>query len=175
MRWILLLLGCVVLIAGLIVLVGSLLPRSHIASRQAHYHQSMETVFQTIGDFAAAATWRTDIKKVDILPPRDGKETFQEHGKNGPLAMTVEEKAPPHRLVTRIVDQPSFGGTWTYELTPESSGCRLSITERGEVYNPVFRFLGKFFFSYTDTMEQYLIALGNKFGEHVTPEPPLPT
>ena len=68
----------------------------------------------------------------------------------------------------RIADDTlPFGGTWTYELAPEGAGTRLTITEDGVVRNVVFRFLSRWVFSHTATLEKYLRALGRKFGEEV--------
>jgi hypothetical protein len=63
-----------------------------------------------------------------------------------------------------------LGGTWTYELHPEFAGCRLTITEHGEVYNPIFRFFARFVFGHYATLESFLGALGQRFGEDVTIE-----
>ena len=74
--------------------------------------------------------------------------------------MSVVEQSPPSRFVTKIDDpgQP-FGGTWTFEIVPVNEGrTRLTITERGEIYNPVFRALARFVFGYTGTMESFLKA-----------------
>jgi hypothetical protein len=74
-------------------------------------------------------------------------------------------------MVTRIADpEQPFGGTWTFELAPADGGTRLTITERGEVYNPIFRALGRFVFGHTATIDQYLRALGAAFGDALTPE-----
>lgn len=57
----------------------------------------------------------------------------------------IVERETPHRLVTAIVDRHlPFAGSWTYEFTPDGAGTRLTITERGEVYNPFFRFISRF-------------------------------
>ena len=53
---------------------------------------------------------------------------------------------------------------------PTDAGTRLTITENGEVYNPIFRFVSRFFLGYTSTMESVLRALGTKHGETVAPE-----
>ena len=39
------------------------------------------------------------------------------------------------------------------------TGTRLTITERGEIYNVMFRALSKYVFGYTATMESFLKAL----------------
>jgi hypothetical protein len=75
------------------------------------------------------------------------------------------ESIPPHHLVTRIADPNlPFGGTWTYEIVPAGSSCTLTITENGEVYNPLFRFVSRFIMGQTATLDAYLKALNVKLG-----------
>jgi hypothetical protein len=67
-------------------------------------------------------------------------------------------------MVTRIADKTlTFGGAWTYELSPQGGGTRLVITEHGEVYNPLFRFMSRFVFGHTATLDRYLADLGRVF------------
>ncbi len=62
--------------------------------------------------------------------------------------------------MTRIADPDlPFGGTWTFELAPEAGGTRLTITERGEIRNPIFRTMSRFVFGYGATMETFLAEL----------------
>jgi uncharacterized protein YndB with AHSA1/START domain len=169
-KWLLLVALALVAVVVIITVVGYLLPQGHVAARTARFRQPPEPLFDAISDVARAATWRTDVKQVEMLPPVDGRVRFREVRGMGGVTMEVAEAARPSRMVTRIADpdQP-FGGTWTFELMPEGSGTRLTITERGEVYNPIFRALGRFVFGYTSTMDAYLKALGARFGETVTP------
>ena len=44
-------------------------------------------------------------------------------------------------------------------LIPDGEGSTVTITERGEIYNPVFRSLARFMFGYTSTMDKTLDAL----------------
>ena len=39
------------------------------------------------------------------------------------------------------------------------------MTENGEVYNPIFRFMSKFFLSQTETIDTYMADLKRKLGE----------
>ena len=73
----------------------------------------------------------------------------------------------PKKLVRRIAsDDLGFGGDWQYVITPTSEGgCQLTITEFGKVPNPLFRFMSKYIFGQTATMEKYMKALAAKFGE----------
>jgi hypothetical protein len=76
------------------------------------------------------------------------------------------ESEQPLRLVTRIADPNlPFGGTWTYLIAPEAEGCSIEITEHGEVYNPIFRFVSRFIMGHAATIEAYLSALGKRLEE----------
>ena len=104
-----------------------------------------------------------EIRRFPMLEPQEEymlAKRWREHGDNGTITFEIVEARPPARLVRRIAD-PSlpFGGTWTYELTPHASGTRLTITEAGEVYNPVFRFMSRFVFGHTATMDRFLTDL----------------
>lgn len=151
--------GAVVMIVIALVIVGYLLPVSHVASAEARFNRSPDDVFAAVADVKRYAEWRPDVTRVEVLS--DGPRTrWKESGRNGDIAFEIEELAPPARLRARIADPGlPFGGTWTYEVTPSESGTRLRITERGEVYNPVFRVLSRFVFGHTATMEAYLSAL----------------
>ena len=76
------------------------------------------------------------------------------------------------RMVTRIVDERAFGGTWTWTVTPqEDGGATLTITEAGEVFNPLFRAISRFFLDQRGTMDRLHRDLAAHLGE---PEPALP-
>lgn len=162
-------------LAGLVLLmalIGALLPRAHQATRTAVFRSPPAILYATIRDFAAMPTWRSGLTSVELLPPRDGHPMFREISRHGPIAYVVREDDAPRKLVTEIADDSlPFGGTWTYEITVESNGTRLRITERGEVKNVLFRFMAGFVFGYNGTIETYLRDLGKKFGEPVTPTP----
>jgi hypothetical protein len=85
------------------------------------------------------------------------------------VPLVITESSPPRRLVTMIDAQrgASFGGTWTYELTPDQVGTKISVTEAGWIGNPIFRTLSRFVFGYHSTLDSYLKSLGKRFGETV--------
>ena len=147
---------------GLVVAVGYALPKGHRASLVATYAAPPAVVFARIADVDRYADWRADVSRIERLPDDAGRVMFREHGRHGPITFRIEQSTAPSRMVTRIAD-PSlpFGGTWTYELAPTpSGGTTLTITEDGEVYNPIFRVMSKVFFSQTATIEAYQAALG---------------
>jgi uncharacterized protein YndB with AHSA1/START domain len=173
MKWVTIvggLVGLVALLVGVTALVGSRLPREHVASRRVLIHCPPAEVFAAIRDFARHPEWRRDVKSVALLGETNGRLRFREDGAHGSMTMEVVEEVPGVRLVTRIADEDlPFGGSWTYELRPVEGGTEITITERGEVKPAIFRALSKYVFTHHRTIEQYLRALGTRFGEMVTP------
>ena len=144
MKWIAFAAGLLVGLIAVMAGVGALLPRAHRATRRARYRQPPEAIWAVIA----------------------GPPDWQPHAEKVPFEV-VEERAPLRR-VTRIADPNlPYGGTWTYEIEPAPGGAWLRITENGEVYNPIFRFLSRFVFGHTGTMETYLRDLGGLFREKV--------
>ncbi len=163
MKWIL---AALLILAGillLVVLIGALLPRKHVASRSVSLHQPAEAVWNLI---TGPPNWRPSVRSYAELPSRDGHRVWSEtdvHGQT--VTFETVEMSPPRRWVTRIADPKlPFGGTWTYEITPNSAGCSLTITENGEVYNPLFRFVSRFIMGDTATIDAYIKALTAKLG-----------
>jgi hypothetical protein len=175
--------GLVGLIA-LMALIGLTLRPDHKAARQADLPRPAAELYDLIRDVEKHPTWRTDVKKVEILPPRDGKRSFREHSSQGTITFVVDsDDAPtgdgPGRLVTRIADDNlPFGGRWIIEVTPAPAAATarttVKITEDGFVKNPIFRFLSRTVYSLTATQERYLHALGRHVGAEVTPVPAEP-
>jgi len=152
-----------VTVVAAVAVIGWLLPVGHTASRHAVLAAPPSEVYAAISDVERYPAWWSEISRVEMLPSETGRIRFREHIGTGPVVMEVQDAQAPSRFVTRIADpdQP-FGGTWTFDITPEGSGARLTITERGEVYNPIFRFMARFVFGYTGTMESCLAALAAK-------------
>jgi hypothetical protein len=165
------LLGLVALVVVL-MLIGACLPRMHRATRTAVYRRTPAEIFEVIANFAAMPSWRSGLDGVEILPPNESRASFREIARRRSIPYIVLENRPPQTLVLKIADERlPFGGTWTYEVSPEAGGARLRITEEGEIRNTLFRFLSRFVFGYTSTMDTYLSDLGRKLGEAITPAP----
>jgi uncharacterized protein YndB with AHSA1/START domain len=146
--------------ATTVTAVGYALPVAHVATQDVLVNAAPEAVFARISDPARYREWRPDLDSVELL----GSEPLRWREHSGGDAITYEEveRSAASRFVTRIADKDlPFGGTWTWELQPEGTGTRVTITERGEVYNPVFRFMSRFVFSRTATMERVLRQLQN--------------
>ena len=160
MKWLLLGLILVVVLVLIVVAIGMMLPVQHSASRTATFPTTPDRIWRLITDVDGFPSWRTGVKAIERLPPQDGKAIWVEDTTSGRITLAVDRSEPSRLLVLRIADRNlPFGGTWTYEVTPTSEGTRLTISENGEIYNPVFRFMARFIFGYESTMESYLEAL----------------
>ena len=145
-------------VAAIVTAVGYMLPVAHVATHDAVVPAPPDAVFARISDPARYRQWRTDLEAIELL----GTDPLRWRERSGGDTITYEaiERSAPTRFVTRIADPDlPFGGTWTWELRPDGTGTRVAITERGEVYNPVFRFMSRFVFSRTATMETVLRQL----------------
>jgi len=169
MKWVFFIGGGLVVLLAVVALIGAMLPRDHRATRQARYRQKPEAIYFTL---AGPVDWRRDIKASGNLPDCEGRKQWWEQDSHGhKVTYELVEDKMPSRRVTRIAEKNlPFGGTWTIEISPTEDGSVVRITEDGEIYNVIFRFLARFFFGYTSSIEGYLRDLGHRFGELTTIE-----
>ena len=159
MRYALIAVGVLLLAVLAILVIGWRLPVAHVASSSVQLNASPDSVFAVISKPEEYAAWRSDVKKVDVTTEQ-GVTRFREEGSNGRILFEITERIPPRRFVTKIADKSlPFGGRWIYEITPTPNGSELRITEEGEVYNPLFRFVSRFIMGHTATIESYLGAV----------------
>jgi Polyketide cyclase / dehydrase and lipid transport len=162
-----------VLLVLVVVAIGAFLPQQHISTCAARFRQPPDAIWEALTEYAKFPAWRKDVTRVEMLPPRNGKLSWREYDNHGgSIPYEVMVMVPPRVLVVRVADAKlPFGGTWTYEISSGKDGSSLlRITEDGQIYNPIFRFAARFLLGYSRTQEQYLQALGAKFGEPVTIE-----
>ena len=161
----------VVLLVGLMALIGSRLPKNHVASRSIFLRKSPQDIYAVIRDFASMPKWRAEVKQVDVEGSPGGPVYFREVAKHGTVNYELIEDVPAQRMVTRIRDTDlGYAGQWTYTLAAENGGTRVMITEDGEVSNVLFRFMSRYVFGQTSTIDSYLTSLANHFGEQAVPE-----
>ena len=172
MKWVVIVLGGVIVLVALMALIGAFVPREHRATSTIELHQPADSVWKVVRDLGGVTAWWPEIKESVRQPDKDGREVWRQKMSGWDVPLIVIESTAPRRLVTQIDTSAggSFGGTWTYELTPDSGGgTKISVTEAGWIGNPIFRTLSRFVFGYYGTLDGYLKALGKKFGEPVRP------
>jgi hypothetical protein len=164
MRYLLISGGVIVLLVAIVVAIGYSLPVKHHGTGDVTTKASPEATFALITNIDAFPTWRTGVTSAKMVPAADGRSRFREVSGNGTITYIIESIDRNHRVVTRIDDKTlPFGGTWTYDIVPTTDGrTTLRITEDGEIYNPVFRFVSRFFLGYDATIRTYLTAAQKK-------------
>ena len=135
MRWIMFVIGGVVLLLVVIAAVGATLPREHRASRTLRLGRPPGDVWPVLTHVAAGSS----------------------------LPVDVLESQPPSRLVTRVsASERQFGGTWTIAIAPDGPGSVLTVTEDGWVANPVFRVLSRYVIGHHATMDAMLTSVAKQ-------------
>ena len=138
MKWIaFVVVGLIALIAA-IAGVGSMLPRSHKASRMLR------------------------VKR----PPADVWPVMMQVTQASDVPVDVLDSQPPHRLVTRVTEkEKNFGGTWTIDIASIGDGATVTIAEDGWVANPIFRFVSRVIIGHHATMDGILKQVARAFDE----------
>src|SRR5262245_48402766 len=102
MRWIAVAAGALILVVAIAGLVGTRLPRNHVASRTMRVKRPPQDVWPVLTNLADASG-----VPVDVL-----------------------ENKPPNRLVTRVKEsEKNFGGTWAMTVDADGGGSRVKIVE----------------------------------------------
>src|ERR1044071_2250536 len=150
MKWLLIIAAVIVALIAIMYLVGLSLPVKHTATVEDTIPASLEQVWARITDVQNFPSWRKNLKTVELTNDTEWVEVMR--GDNIPMKIT--EQVLQKRLVGTInsKDLP-FGGHWVYELQPAANGTQLRITENGEVYNPMFRFISKYIMGHSSTMK----------------------
>jgi len=161
-------------LVGLVVvvgLIGAMLPREHRATSQIILPNPPGEVWPAVRNLdALLGSWK-DLQEAERVADQNGKEVWRQQAGGFELTLIIEEATPPSRMVTRVDAPPdaAFGGTWTYQLVPEGSGTRVSVTEEGYVRNPIFRVMMEVMGTHR-TLDGFLGGLAAKFGATVKPE-----
>jgi len=166
MRIALSLVGVLVLLVAVVVVIGLLLPKRHVASRSAVIRATPEKIFALI---SGSQEWRPDVKSCELIDGEGGKHFQRETSRRGETVLyELEGSRPPLAIERRIATENlPYGGKWSFALEPVDGGTKVRITEDGEVYNPIFRFVSRFVMGHTAMLDAYLKALGKAVGQDV--------
>ncbi|HKN68885.1 MAG TPA: SRPBCC family protein [Gemmatimonadaceae bacterium] len=171
MRYALIAVGVLVALVLCVVVIGYALPKHHHVTVQRAYAAKPEAMFALISDVRGYPSWRTGLRTVEVLADVGGHLRWKEiTNSNGPISYVMEETVPNRKLVARIADTNlPFGGAWTYELTPVGGGTVVAITEDGDVFNPIFRFVSRFVMGHTATIQRFLDDVEKRFPAAIAP------
>lgn len=161
MKWLLIILGVIACLIIIVVIIGYSLPVKHVATVQMEVKAAPEAVWQRLINYKDYPLWRKDVKSVTPVSEAEWIETDKHNNK---LPLKITTATAPHRLVTQINSKGlPFGGSWEFTLQPGNNGTLITITEHGEVYNPVFRFISRYLMGHTSTIRKYSAYLQQSF------------
>ena len=171
LKWALLLVGSLAALVVVPMAGGMFLPRQHVVTSEAVLSQPIDSVWMVVSDLDDYPGWWSDVKSMERQIGDSARVSWIQRDAQGQeLPIELVTVDPPRYMEARIANrQLPFSGTWSYSLESTASGTRISVTEDGEVFNPVFRFLARFVFGYHGTIDRYIVALGSRFGEDVVP------
>ncbi len=139
---------------------GLTLPIDHVATVTGTIAAPPEKVFALITHVSAFPTWRHAVQSVTVLPPDNGRDHWTEHlAHNQTMSfVATRTEAPSRRDVLLDLPTASYGGTWTYLLTPgpTPNTTTLTITETGFIRPPLYRFVMHHVIGLTYNLNQYL-------------------
>ena len=171
MKWILRFLVLFAVAAAIAWIVGMTLPEAHTASRSVRFAAGPERVRETILDVTAYPQWRRGIDSVAPIEGSPGSLAWREIGAGDRVAYEADTTSQS-RIVSRITTKGlPYGGSWEYAIEPDNGATRLTITEHGEVYNALFRFMSRYVMGHGSTIETYIRDLGGRLGEEAQIEP----
>ena len=171
LKWILALLTLLTLLVVGPFVIGMFLPKAHVAASSITLSQPPDSVWAIVRNLGGYPGWWRDVKSSERDSSVTGREVWvQTDAKGQEMQLEVAQSIEPSLLVTRIADDRlPFSGQWTYEIEQAGAGSRVTITEEGEVFNPVFRLVASLFLGHHGTIDRCLESLGLRFGEQVTP------
>jgi Polyketide cyclase / dehydrase and lipid transport len=153
MKWLLIALGVMLCCILIVLIIGYLLPVKHTASMRVSVNASPDIVWERLTGFKDFPQWRKDVKAVEVISDMEWVEIDQHNGK---LPLRIINEEPGRLLVTQIMGHGlPFGGTWEFRLEPDGKETVVTITENGEVYNPIFRFVSRFIVGHVATIKRY--------------------
>ena len=141
-------------LAGLVVLVGWLLPATREGRAEAVIAASPARIVAVIADVEAQAEWRAGIAAVERTA--DG---WVEVTARGERISFVTDEMGAARIRLRFASDAGYSGSWEAVLLPEGEGTRIAVVERAEVPSPLGRILARLFFDPEAFAATYLAAL----------------
>jgi hypothetical protein len=160
-KWLAVIVPVPVGLAAIVYGIGALLPRDHVARAEALVPAPPAAVAALVRDIEAQPRWRSAVESIEVLERRPGGGLiYVEHAGGDAITFDFTEQERD-ALFRSVIADPAlpFGGAWTIALAPAGSGTRVSIEERGEVRDPLYRFFSRFVFGHEGTMRAWLADL----------------
>lgn len=158
---VLILIGLVSLLAGGLGLIGTFVPKDHVAAVSFEVSAPASRVWAIIDDVDSYPQWLPMATRIEMLPEHEGHRAFRQYQGHNSFVLEETLKEPGRRVVRTIADDHKmFGGDWDHvvEAVGERTS-RVTITENGTIHAAIPRAMMRLFFGYDHTLKQYQQAL----------------
>lgn len=152
------------LVVGLLVLsapfaIGSLLPKSHTVADSRTMEISAQVLFAFAVNIDNWPAWRSDVDSITHLEGDDFRAAIV----SGDDTIVYEFEADFQGLSmisTIVTKNIPFGGSWEFQVEPAAAqSSQITITERGFVDPPLWRFVSRFVIGHKKSIQRYLDEL----------------
>jgi uncharacterized protein YndB with AHSA1/START domain len=166
-------LGVIFVVASLVILplagmwvAGSMLPLEHTAEVAVRFNAPPEGVFDVLADVKGYPAWVPGVSSVERLADRSGQEVWRQRMGHNSFVLMTSRLEPPSVIVREVEDDNgAFSGSWELRVEGVDSDCRVRITERGRVFNPLARFIVQKLTDPRATARAFLESLATRFGQ----------
>ncbi len=154
-----------VLLTIIVSSIGSMMNPTQRVSRWVKLQVPADSLYAVISDFKDAATWRSDLLRVEMLPSNDTLPRWREFDRqHNNWAFEAVEMRPPTKLKIKIAEpEAPVQGTWAIEITPLGKSSLVIVTEVGVVDHVLYRFFSRIFYDKTTSLDAYLTSLAARF------------
>ena len=150
--------GAVVATVSAVLMGGLLLPRRHVVERSCVVPDAMHSVWSHLADPARFASWRRDVRSVDLLA--DAPRRWREFTVDGAFAWECVQADAPATLVLRAIDDDvQRRPERRFTLHEHELGTRVTCTESAVHDNPIPRFVYRYLLRPEPALEALLADL----------------
>jgi hypothetical protein len=147
-------LSTLALLAGLVVLVGFLLPATREGRAETVIAAPPDAVLAVIADVETQPDWRAGV--ASVARTETGWEEVTARGES--IAFVAEEMTTG-RIRLSFASDAGYSGAWEAVLTPVAEGTRIAVIERATVPSPFGRIIARLMLDPTEFATIYLQAL----------------
>jgi len=141
-------------LAGLVFLIGLLLPATREGQAEVVIAAPPARIVAVIADVEAQPDWREGVAAVERMG--DG---WVEVTARGERITFVAEEMGEALVRLRFASDAGYAGSWEAVLVPEGDSTRISVVEWSEVPSPIGRILARLLFDPEAFATTYLAAL----------------
>ncbi len=141
------------MLAGVVFLIGWLLPATREGRAKTIIAAPPDRVLSVIADVEAQPEWR-EVGNVTRTA-----EGWEEVTPRGEKIVFVAEEMTKTRIRLRFTSDAGYTGAWEAVLEPVAGGTRIAVVERATVPSPLGRIIARLMFDPGAFATQYLAAL----------------